>query len=73
MQKTPDFDAELRPYTLYKEFLWQSKGMQKTPDFDANQGNLLMNVVMIYFYSKRFRFAPSFNNSQRCAIRRYLF
>ena len=35
MQKTPDFDAELRPYTLYKEFLWQSKGMQKTPDFDA--------------------------------------
>ena len=36
MQKTPDFDAELRPYTLYKEFLWQSKGMQKTPDFDAN-------------------------------------
>ena len=21
-----------------------------------------MNVVMIYFYSKRFRFAPSFNN-----------
>ena len=22
-----------------------------------------MNVVMIYFYSKRFRFAPSFNNS----------
>ena len=35
MQKTPGFDAELRPYTLYKEFLWQSKGMQKTPDFDA--------------------------------------
>ena len=22
-----------------------------------------MNVVMIYFYSKRFRFAPSFNNT----------
>ena len=21
--------------TIYKEFLWQSKGMQKTPDFDA--------------------------------------
>ena len=23
--------------------------------------SLLMDVVMIYFYSKRFRFAPSFN------------
>ena len=36
MQKTPDFDAKLKPYkTIYKEFLPQSKGMQKTPDFDA--------------------------------------
>ena len=25
------------------------------------QTNLLMDIVMIYFYSKRFRFAPSFN------------
>ena len=36
-KKTPDFDSKLRPYkTIYKQFLWQSKGMQKTPDFDAN-------------------------------------
>ena len=35
-KKTPDFDAKLRPYkTIYKELLWQLKGMQKTPDFDA--------------------------------------
>ena len=27
-----------------------------------------MNVVMIYFYSKRFRFAPSFNYVDRKTI-----
>ena len=27
--------------------------------------SLLMDVVMIYFYSKRFRFAPSFNNFEK--------
>ena len=26
--------------------------------------SLLMDVVMIYFYSKRFRFAPSFNHQK---------
>ena len=30
--------------------------------FCANMSCTKMNVVMIYFYSKRFRFAPSFNN-----------
>ena len=31
--------------------------------FCANMSCTKMNVVMIYFYSKRFRFAPSFNNT----------
>ena len=35
--------------------------MQKNPDFQANQSNLLMGVVMIFVYGKRFRYAPSFN------------
>ena len=34
--------------------------MQKNKN-SRKQSNLLMDVVMIYFYSKRFRFAPSFN------------
>ena len=33
MQKTPDFDAKLRPYT--KEFNGSQKVCKKTPDFDA--------------------------------------
>jgi hypothetical protein len=35
---------------------------QKTPEIHANQSNLLMDVVMIFKYGKRFRFAPSFNH-----------
>ena len=58
MQKSPDFDAKLRPFTknsygsqksrfwrkiktLYKEFLWQSKGMQK-------KLHILMQIKAIY-------------------------
>ena len=59
MQKTPEFDASYDPIVI------KSKGMLKSTDFDANQSNLLRNVLMIYFYSKRFRFAPSFNNKEK--------
>ena len=44
-----------------KNSYWDLKVMQKNPDFQANQSNLLMGVVMIFVYGKRFRYAPSFN------------
>ena len=34
MQKTPDFDAKLRPYT--KNSYGSQKACKKTPDFDPN-------------------------------------
>ena len=58
--KNADFHAN---YELYKEFLLRFKSDAKYADFHANQSNLLMGVVTVYFYSKRFHFAPSFNNS----------
>ena len=59
MQKT-EIHAKIWPYI--KNSNLHSKGMQKNKN-SRKQSNLLMDVVMIYFYSKRFRFAPSFNNS----------
>ena len=56
--KSTEIDANTEPVV---EFYFKSKVRQKKkPDFDANQSDLLMGVVMIYKYSKRFRFAPSF-------------
>ena len=51
--------------------LWQNITLQYAHDFKAgfvtkfmaNRSFFLMAVYMIFKYSKRFRFAPSFNNS----------
>ena len=56
--ETLEFDANTEPVI---RILILTKSEAKTPDFDANQSNLLMNVVIIYKYGKRFRYAPSFN------------
>ena len=59
MQKIQIFTLTL---SCTKNSYCDLKVMQKSSDFHANQSNLLMGVVAVYFYSKRFRFAPSFNN-----------
>ena len=35
--------------------------LQKSPEIHANQSNLLIGVVTVFKYGKRFRFAPLFN------------
>ena len=66
MLKTPECD------TLYDPIVMESKGMQKTPEFNElydpivtkSEGKLKQSnskCSKLYFYSKRFRFVPSFN------------
>ena len=47
--------------TLIKNSNLHSKGMQKKPEIHANWSRLLMGVVKVFKYGKRFRSAPSFN------------
>ena len=60
MQKNPDFEAELRPYT--KNSYGSQKVCKKTSRFSRKLKQSTNSCSKLFKYGKRFRFAPSFNN-----------